>query len=148
MPAEVADVRRGHDFHLAWATDLDTPVWDEFDNATSVTESKSADLQAVDRRKHGRKQYVPGAKDEGVSIECAHFEGDTDREAFDTAYENETQIAVIDFNGPIATSGSSGKQRNVYVGQDEFSKPFGQPSTHKYDLKEAVGDAPSTVTIA
>jgi hypothetical protein len=104
-------VRRGKDFKLYRNTDDpydNTPTWSLVPNIKDLTRGLDKALADASTRGSTFRQQVGTLKDLTIDFEMVYDPSDTDYDAFEDAYFNDTDVEILILDGLITTAGSKG----------------------------------------
>jgi hypothetical protein len=122
-------VVRGKDFKLYRNTDSpydNSPTWSLVTNVRDLTRNLEKDLADASVRGSSFRLQVATMKSFSIDFQMVYDGADTDVQAFEAAYINDTDIEMLVLDGPIGTAGSKGLR---FQGQ-----------VSKFTVNEALGD--------
>jgi hypothetical protein len=109
-----------------------TPAWVQYVNVKNVTNPTSLKEVDVTTRGSGNFEATDGRiKQTSIEFDVILDPSDANYVAFETAYYNNTIIAVADMSGDIGTAGSRGLWANCKVTQFNREEPIdGEQKIH------------------
>jgi hypothetical protein len=104
-------VTRGKDFKLYRNTDDpydDSPTWAEVENVRDLTRTLEKALADASIRGSSYRMQVGTLKDLSVEFQMVYDPTDPDWDAFEAAFDDDSDIEALILDGPISVAGSKG----------------------------------------
>lgn len=107
----MSDVVRGKDFKFYRNTDDpydNSPTWALVTNVRDLTRNLEKDLADASVRGSSFRLQVATMKNFSIDFQMVYDPTDLDVIAFEEAYHADTDVELLDLDGPIGTAGSKG----------------------------------------